>query len=128
MEILFTVHSANALKKSDLVWEFDFKMELQQPYPLNAFVVFEIMHDSSTQIDRSLGKIKVPIKHFVSGDGGRVKRVRYMVHLSSGETMGELIVSHQQNIMSPTPMINTGDGELQAYIPTLEVPNDRPRP
>ncbi|GKE83367.1 calcium-dependent lipid-binding family protein [Tanacetum coccineum] len=158
MEFLLTIHSAKALKKpklssssmkpyvrisihgypsdlktktdekhgSDPVWEYGLKIELREPYERNAVVVFEIMHESSTRIDRSMGKVKVPVKHFMSGDVGHAKKFSYPIHLSSGKHMGELIMSH---------MINTPDGdkcedgdEPQAYIPTLEVPNDRPRP
>ncbi|GJY20167.1 hypothetical protein Tco_0392733 [Tanacetum coccineum] len=107
---------------SDPEWEYGLKIELREPYELDAVAVFEIMHESSTMIDIRIGKVKVPVKHFT----GHAKKLSYPVLLSNGKSMGELIMSS---------MISTPDGDkredgdhLQAYIPTLEVPNGRARP
>ncbi|GKC27065.1 16 kDa phloem protein 1-like protein [Tanacetum coccineum] len=104
---------------SNPVWESAFKFKLQPPFIGEANVVFDIRHQSWTRIDRRMGKVRIPLQHFLSGDAN-ADRVSHALHLSNKVVMGGISLSHKLNIISPsTPPAN---------VPAIEISNDTPRP
>nr|GEU41385.1 hypothetical protein [Tanacetum cinerariifolium] len=60
---------------SNPVWESAFKFKLQPPFNGEANVVFEIRHQSWTRIDRRMGKVRIPLQQFLSGDANADRTV-----------------------------------------------------